>query len=129
MAVVVFTFHNLVNLGIYMNGNGWIDDLQNAHVYCDSSLNIIDVLRNLGNSGNLNGWVIQPLGISGSHTWCLASTNGIKVALSTTISNIAMTSNVIPIDDLQDAAKSNEITNELYKIFLNNYPTIHATIS
>ena len=128
MTVVIFTFHNLVNLGIYMNGNGWIDDLQNVQVSCDTNLNIIDVLRDLGNSGKLNGWIIQPLNIPGAHSWCLAS-NNIKVALSIIYNNQAMTSNVIPIDDLQDAAASNAVTNELYQIFLNNSETITAFIS
>ncbi len=110
-----------------MSGNGWIDDLQNVKVSCDPNDDIIDVLRRLGNSGHLNGWSIQPLGIPGADPWCL-ELNGIKVALSTIYSNQAMTGNVIPIDDLQDAAKSNAVTNELYQIFLNNRQIITAFI-
>ncbi|UPK82523.1 hypothetical protein LW139_07495 [Proteus vulgaris] len=111
-----------------MSGNGWIDDLQNVQVSCDPSLNIIDVLRDLGNSGKLNGWIIQPLGIPGANPWCLAF-NDIKVALSIIYSNQAMTSNVIPTDNLQNAAASNAVTKTLYQIFLNNSQTITAFIS
>jgi hypothetical protein len=94
----------------------WTDDLICAHVDCDADSDIISVLDTLSAQGALDGWSLEPLGIAGAHPWCLRKGN-IKVALYQSRKNIAMTSNVLPIDELEDASKSNDYIKILHNIF------------
>lgn len=105
----------------------WTDDLICAHVDCDAGSDIISVLENLSATGKLDGWYFEKLGIPGAHPWCLCK-NGIKVALFQTRKNIAMTSNVLPLDELEDASKSNEYIEILHKVFNRTNGILNSNI-
>lgn len=94
----------------------WTENLICAHVDCDAENDIIDILKDLSGQGRLDGWLLKPLDIPGAHPWCLEKGN-VKVALCQTRRNIAMTSNVLPVDELQDADKSNAYTKSLHTVF------------
>lgn len=105
----------------------WTDDLICAHVDCDAESDIISVLENLSAQDSLDGWVIERLGIPGAHPWCLRK-GDIKVALYQTRRNIAMTSNVLPIDELEDASKSNAYIENLHEVFNRTNGILNSNI-
>ena len=105
----------------------WTDDLVNAHVDCDAEFDIIETLKNLGEQGRLNGWKISPLNIPGAQPWCLTK-GDVRVALCKTRKNIAMTSNVLPIDQEENAAKSNKYIEELHAIFNQTNGILNSNI-
>ncbi len=93
----------------------WTDNLIHAHINCSAENDIISIIRDFSNDGALNGWQLQKLNIPDGHEWCLAK-GGVKVALAIIRSNIVMTSNVLPIDELENAKKSNAYTIEIHEI-------------
>ena len=80
----------------------WTEDLISALVDCEADSDIIETLRDLGDQGRLGGWRIEPLDIPGGFPWCL-SDGQVKVALSKSRRNIAMTSSVLPFEMLKVA--------------------------
>ncbi|WP_182928623.1 hypothetical protein [Klebsiella sp. WP3-W18-ESBL-02] len=105
----------------------WFDALVCAHVDCDADRDIIETLRDLGEHGRLNGWIIAPLNIPGAHPWCLTK-GDIRVALYQARRNVMMTSNVLPIDEEENAAKSNRYIEELHTIFNNTGGILNSNI-
>ncbi|MHA0917124.1 hypothetical protein ACR9H8_20580 [Kosakonia cowanii] len=105
----------------------WTDDLICAHVDCDADRDIISVLGELSDQGSLEGWFLEQLGIPGAHPWCLRK-GDIKIALYQSRKNIAITSNVLPTDELQDASKSNEYIKILHDIFNRTNGKLNSNI-
>ncbi|ENZ7710169.1 hypothetical protein ACG9HN_004160 [Klebsiella aerogenes] len=103
------------------------EDLISAHIDCETDRDIIETLRELGNQGQLGGWRIEPFGIPGSFPWCL-SDGQIKVALSQTRENIAMTANVLPFDQEEDAQSSNKYTTMLHEIFNGTNGVVNSNL-
>ncbi|MGZ0299584.1 hypothetical protein ACTM6I_03560 [Citrobacter freundii] len=105
----------------------WTDDLINAHVDCDAENDIIETLKQLSSQNKLEGWLLEPLNIPGAHPWCLRNGH-IRVALCQTRKNIVMTANVLPVDELHDAKKSNAYIKILHDIFNSNDGILSSNI-
>lgn len=75
-------------------------------IYGEEGVNLLEKLS------SVPGWVLEPLGIAGSHEYCLSRGNE-KIALGITAPNVVSTSNVLPHDWKHDQAKANELLRRL----------------
>ncbi|EIX9340653.1 MULTISPECIES: hypothetical protein [Klebsiella] len=105
----------------------WTEDLISALVDCEADSDIIETLRDLGDQGRLGGWRIEPLDIPGGFPWCL-SDGQVKVALSKSRKNIAMTSSVLPFEQEEDAKSCNKYITKLHTVFNSTNGVVNSSL-